>query len=77
MGNIFNNGHDMFHNLPHWSQKDPDLCMQGHGNECDYNYISQAIGVGVRYKTPVGPVRFDFGYNLNPPRSRVPAHGPG
>jgi len=20
----------------------------------------------VRYKTPVGPVRFDFGYNLNP-----------
>jgi hypothetical protein len=21
----------------------------------------------VRYKTPVGPVRFDFGYNLNPP----------
>jgi outer membrane protein insertion porin family len=21
----------------------------------------------VRYKTPIGPVRFDFGYNLNPP----------
>ena len=35
--------------------------------QCDYNYISHAIGVGVRYKTPVGPVRFDFGYNLNPP----------
>ena len=33
---------------------------------CNYNYISQAIGLGVRYKTPVGPVRFDFGYNLNP-----------
>jgi outer membrane protein insertion porin family len=24
------------------------------------------VGVGVRYKTPIGPVRFDFGYNLNP-----------
>ena len=67
-GNIFNNGHDLFHNLLHWSQKDPDLCMHpGTATQCDYNYISHAIGVGVRYKTPVGPVRFDFGYNLNPP----------
>jgi outer membrane protein insertion porin family len=24
------------------------------------------LGVGVRYKTPIGPLRFDFGYNLNP-----------
>jgi outer membrane protein assembly factor BamA len=24
------------------------------------------VGVGVRYKTPIGPLRFDFGYNLNP-----------
>jgi outer membrane translocation and assembly module TamA len=24
--------------------------------------------VGVRYKTPIGPLRFDFGYNLNPTR---------
>jgi outer membrane protein assembly factor BamA len=23
--------------------------------------------VGVRYQTPIGPLRFDFGYNLNPP----------
>ena len=67
-GNIFSNGHDLFHNLLHWSQKDPDLCMHpGTATQCDYNYISHAIGVGVRYKTPVGPVRFDFGYNLNPP----------
>jgi outer membrane protein insertion porin family len=34
---------------------------------CDYSYISHAVGVGVHYKTPIGPVRFDFGYNLNPP----------
>jgi outer membrane protein insertion porin family len=24
--------------------------------------------VGLRYKTPIGPLRFDFGYNLNPTR---------
>jgi outer membrane protein insertion porin family len=67
-GNVFTNGHDMFHNLQRWSQKDPQLCLQETtAKQCDYNYISHAIGIGVRYKTPVGPVRFDFGYNLNPP----------
>jgi outer membrane protein insertion porin family len=67
-GNVFTTGHDMFHNLLHWSQKNPQLCLQqSTAQQCDYNYISHAIGVGVRYKTPVGPVRFDFGYNLNPP----------
>jgi outer membrane protein insertion porin family len=24
--------------------------------------------MGLRYKTPIGPLRFDFGYNLNPTR---------
>jgi outer membrane protein assembly factor BamA len=68
MGNVFTNAHDMFHNLLQWNQRDPELCLhQATANQCDYNYISHAIGVGVRYKTPVGPVRFDFGYNLNPP----------
>jgi outer membrane translocation and assembly module TamA len=29
------------------------------------NYTS-TVGFGVRYNTPVGPVRFDIGQNLNP-----------
>jgi outer membrane protein insertion porin family len=67
-GNIFTNSHELFHNLLRWRQKDPALCMQDStALQCDYSYVSHAIGVGVRYKTPIGPVRFDFGYNLNPP----------
>jgi outer membrane protein assembly factor BamA len=25
------------------------------------------VGLGVRYRTPIGPLRLDFSYNLNPP----------
>jgi outer membrane protein insertion porin family len=67
-GNVFDTGHDMLHSLTRWKQKNPDVCLQQSTyQQCDFNYISHAVGVGVRYRTPVGPVRFDFGYNLNPP----------
>jgi outer membrane protein insertion porin family len=39
---------------------------------CNFSYNPQAIGTGIRYKTPVGPVRFDLGYNFNP--TRYPIH---
>ncbi len=34
---------------------------------CSFNYFSHAPGLGLRYHTPVGPIRLDFSYNLNPP----------
>jgi outer membrane protein insertion porin family len=34
----------------------------------DFNYAVQAAGFGVRYKTPLGPVRVDLAYALNRPR---------
>jgi outer membrane protein insertion porin family len=30
------------------------------------NFFSHTIGFGFRYQTPIGPVRFDIGYLLNP-----------
>ena len=32
----------------------------------DLNYFSHTVGFGLRYPTPVGPVRVDIGYQLNP-----------
>jgi outer membrane protein insertion porin family len=34
----------------------------------DLDYTVHAVGAGIRYRTPVGPLRFDVGYNLNPPQ---------
>lgn len=36
-------------------------------SECpSMNYFSHTVGFGFRYATPIGPVRLDFGYQLNP-----------
>ena len=75
MGNVFTAQHDMFKGLLRWHQANPSECLPvtverspcfNHFNESGYDYTSHALGVGVRYKTPIGPLRFDFGYNLNP-----------
>ena len=33
----------------------------------DFDYTVHAAGFGVRYRTPVGPVRVDLAYSINPP----------
>ncbi len=80
MGNVFTAGHDMIKGMLRWHQPDPSQCLQFSPatetslyNGCvtrfdnsGYDYTSHAVGLGLRYKTPIGPLRFDFGYNLNP-----------
>ncbi len=57
LGNVFTNFHGLLHALTRLSEP----------STTDLNYLSDDVGFGLRYKTPVGPVRLDFGYNLNPP----------
>jgi outer membrane protein insertion porin family len=33
----------------------------------DFNYMSHAVGFGIRYRTPLGPLRLDLAYSINPP----------
>lgn len=77
MGNVFTAPHDVLDGLLRWHQADPAQCLPSSTtatqcitdfNNSRYDYTSHAVGVGVRYKTPIGPLRFDFGYNLNPTR---------
>lgn len=84
MGNVFTSQHDMIKGLLRWHQPDPAPCLPiivnpppesttynqcfNQFNQSGYDYTSHAVGVGLRYKTPIGPLRFDFGYNLNPTR---------
>jgi outer membrane protein insertion porin family len=34
----------------------------------DFDFMVHAVGLGLRYRTPIGPVRVDMAYSLNPPR---------
>ena len=36
-------------------------------NITDFDYMVHAVGFGIRYKTPVGPLRLDLAYSINPP----------
>ena len=68
MGNVFARPQEMLPSLARFHQPDQDFCFHEVTHlGCNYNYASHAVGVGVRYQTPIGPLRFDFGYNLNPP----------
>lgn len=66
MGNVFPSGKNLFNNFFQWHQRNGDVCKTDLTKDCDFNFMAHAIGGGVRYKTPIGPIRVDLGYNLNP-----------
>jgi outer membrane protein assembly factor BamA len=69
MGNVFQNAKDLFPSFTRFTQPNKETCANVSGSigTCDFNYFSHAVGLGARYRTPVGPIRVDFSYNLNPP----------
>lgn len=78
MGNVFRYPKDMFTSIRNFHQPDESTCSKlivppgttdnsTVSGTCNFNYYSHAVGIGARYKTPVGPIRLDFSYNLNPP----------
>jgi outer membrane protein assembly factor BamA len=46
------------------------MCVTNCSNEL--NYFAHTAGLGFRYKTPVGPIRIDLGYQLNRPTFVIP-----
>ena len=80
MGNVFTNASDIWPSFLRFRQENRAGCRNltpgpptgretstGQLGTCTFNYFSHAVGLGLRYRTPVGPVRVDFSYNLNPP----------
>jgi outer membrane protein assembly factor BamA len=77
MGNAFQYPSDMFTSIKNFHQPNRGTCRNitvpagqtaaASVGTCNFNYYSHAVGLGLRYATPVGPIRVDFSWNLNPP----------
>ena len=75
MGNVFDSANHIISGMLRFHQPSlADCATPGSNTPCNFNYDSQAVGAGIRYKTPVGPVRFDLGYALNPTRFPIQEH---
>ncbi|MBV8205929.1 MAG: BamA/TamA family outer membrane protein [Acidobacteria bacterium] len=70
-GNVFPNASNIFPSIARWHQTQITACKAAaqlnSTGTCDFNYLTHAAGTGLRYKTPIGPIRVDFSYTLNPP----------
>ncbi len=59
----------LFHDMGNTFDSIKDISFRVHQrNLQDFNYMVHAAGVGLRYRTPVGPLRVDLAYSINPPK---------
>lgn len=69
-GNVFSDIHHVslrYTPLPLPSGCQPGTTITNTLSECpNLNYFSHTVGFGFRYATPIGPVRLDFAYQINP-----------
>jgi outer membrane protein assembly complex protein YaeT len=77
MGNVYSTASDMANSFYKVTQPNRATCLNPALATCNFNYTSHAVGGGVRYRTPIGPVSFDVGYNLNPPAFPISGPPPG
>jgi len=64
-----NIGGVLFHDMGNVYSNIDQISLRFHQKDNqDFNYMVQAIGFGIRYKTPVGPIRVDLSYSPNSPR---------
>jgi outer membrane protein insertion porin family len=76
-GNVFQDTNQMVNSIFRWHQPHKEYCeSESTAQQCSFAYISHAVGAGVRYRTPIGPIRIDIGYNLNPPVYPAMVAGP-
>lgn len=72
MGNVFASANQIWSGLVRFNQPSIAACAPPNSTVgCNFAYNPQAVGIGLRYKTPVGPVRGDISYNFNPTRYPV------
>jgi outer membrane protein insertion porin family len=58
----------LFHDMGNVFSTLSDLSFRSRQRDLtDFNYMVHAVGFGVRYRTPVGPIRGDLAYSINPP----------
>ena len=58
----------LFHDMGNVYSSVSNMSLRFHQKNLeDFNYAVHAVGFGIRYKTPIGPVRGDLAYSINPP----------
>jgi outer membrane protein insertion porin family len=81
MGNVFDRASQIWPSFTRLNQPTPAACRNltagnttagpndavGQQGGCSFAYFTHDVGLGLRYHTPIGPVRIDVSYNLNPP----------
>jgi outer membrane translocation and assembly module TamA len=64
-----NIGGVLFHDMGNVYSDIREISIRYHQrNLKDFYYMVQAAGVGIRYRTPIGPVRLDLSFSPNSPR---------
>jgi outer membrane protein insertion porin family len=59
----------LFHDMGNTYSSLGNISFRVHQKDLtDFGYMVHAIGFGIRYRTPVGPLRVDLAYSINPPR---------